>query len=298
MSCACRPPGIDIRRSLLIVTWERSQDNGSTKWLRRCPGRARDLVPFLEAEWRATEATVRALDDELPYPLGRVADDLRALLADLAATTLAMPVALFPVINDERFGGRPETLGLFTTAVAVGGVAASVLSGLATKRRRPGAVLLACGAVWSAGLGLTGLSGHLPVVLALLAVAGAADTWAVVSRGTVLQLNTPDAYRGRIASLEHIAGTAVRSRGTCARGWSRRAPRAGRRWPSAVWPGSPPPASSPALRRFAVRHRAAAGNRPTLRAAATSAPAGPLPGRCGGHAARPPDAAHDVTPSA
>jgi hypothetical protein len=43
-------------------------------------GRSRELIPFLEAEWRATELTVRELDAELPYPLSRVADDLAALL--------------------------------------------------------------------------------------------------------------------------------------------------------------------------------------------------------------------------
>lgn len=46
----------------------------------RLTGRARELVPFLIAEWRATEATVRALDAELPYSLTRVTADLRALL--------------------------------------------------------------------------------------------------------------------------------------------------------------------------------------------------------------------------
>lgn len=131
-----------------------------------------------------------------------------AFLADLAATLLSMPIALFPVINEERFGGRPEILGLFTTAVAVGGVIASVLSGLATHRRHPGTVLLVCGSIWAVSLGLVGLSGSLVLVLALLAVAGGADTWAVVSRGTVVQSATPAAYRGRIASLEHIVGVA------------------------------------------------------------------------------------------
>jgi DNA-binding MarR family transcriptional regulator len=42
--------------------------------------RSRELVPFLEAEWRATERTVRQLDAELPYSLSRLADDLKALL--------------------------------------------------------------------------------------------------------------------------------------------------------------------------------------------------------------------------
>ena len=44
--------------------------------------RSRELMPFMVAEWRATEAAVRRLDDELPYSLTRVTADLRALLAD------------------------------------------------------------------------------------------------------------------------------------------------------------------------------------------------------------------------
>lgn len=131
-----------------------------------------------------------------------------ALLADLSATVLAMPVALFPAVNQEKFGGSPRVLGLFLTSVAVGGLIASVLSGLATRGARPGVVLLACGAVWGGALALVGVAGHLLVVLALLALAGGADTWAVISRGTVVQASTPDAYRGRVASLEHIVGVA------------------------------------------------------------------------------------------
>ena len=45
-----------------------------------------------------------------------------ALLADLNATIFGLPVALFPAINAERFGGNPTTLGLFTTAIGVGGL--------------------------------------------------------------------------------------------------------------------------------------------------------------------------------
>ncbi len=43
--------------------------------------RSREIVPFLQAEWRATEATVLALDAELPYPIMRVVADIQAALA-------------------------------------------------------------------------------------------------------------------------------------------------------------------------------------------------------------------------
>jgi DNA-binding MarR family transcriptional regulator len=40
----------------------------------------RALVPFLEAEWRATEQAIVALEAELPYPLTRVVDDMAGAL--------------------------------------------------------------------------------------------------------------------------------------------------------------------------------------------------------------------------
>jgi DNA-binding MarR family transcriptional regulator len=40
--------------------------------------RAREVVPFLEAEWRATEAALLELEAEIPYGLSRAALDVRA----------------------------------------------------------------------------------------------------------------------------------------------------------------------------------------------------------------------------
>jgi DNA-binding MarR family transcriptional regulator len=42
--------------------------------------RGRSLVPFLEAEWRATEAAVAGLDDEVPHPLSAVVETLERAL--------------------------------------------------------------------------------------------------------------------------------------------------------------------------------------------------------------------------
>lgn len=42
--------------------------------------RGRSLVPFLEAEWRATHATVAELDREIPYALTTVVEELRRAL--------------------------------------------------------------------------------------------------------------------------------------------------------------------------------------------------------------------------
>lgn len=51
-----------------------------TRRVRLCET-ARELVPFLEAEWRATERAVIALEQEIPYPLSRVVRDIEQALA-------------------------------------------------------------------------------------------------------------------------------------------------------------------------------------------------------------------------
>lgn len=43
--------------------------------------RGRALLPFLEAEWRATERAVAELEAEIPYALSQVVSDIEAALA-------------------------------------------------------------------------------------------------------------------------------------------------------------------------------------------------------------------------
>ncbi|MEQ4724678.1 MFS transporter [Nonomuraea sp. B19D2] len=131
-----------------------------------------------------------------------------ALLTDLATTVLSMPISLFPLINAERFGDNPRTLGLFLTAIAVGGVAASLLSGTFTRLPRPGLVMLGGSATWGAALALFGMSPHPWIGLAFLVLAGAADTITVVSRSTIVQLHTPNELLGRVGAAEQIVGQA------------------------------------------------------------------------------------------
>lgn len=129
-----------------------------------------------------------------------------ALLTDVIATLMAMPIALFPAINEERFGGRPETLGMMMSAIAVGGVAATVMSGNATKAKRPGLVMLVAASIWGIGWASFGLAGSVWLALGSAALAGAADTMTVISRATIIQVATPDSHRGRVNSVNMIVG--------------------------------------------------------------------------------------------
>jgi MFS family permease len=131
------------------------------------------------------------------------------LLADISATLFAMPVALYPAINAERFGGSPRTLGLLGAGLAVGGIVGSVFSGPLGRVRRPGLGVLAAGAAWGAALAGFGAVHSLAPTLAFLVLAGIADVTSVVLRTTIIQLATPDHYRGRVNSLEIMVGANV-----------------------------------------------------------------------------------------
>ena len=127
---------------------------------------------------------------------------------DLTATLLAMPIALFPLVNQERFGGDPRTLGFFLSAIAIGGILAGTLSGAVTRAKRAGLIQLGAATIWGLALAGFGLAVPLWLSLACLALAGAADTVSVVTRGALVQLETPDGFRGRVSAVEHVIGVA------------------------------------------------------------------------------------------
>src|ERR1700691_569653 len=102
-----------------------------------------------------------------------------AFLADVNATFFALPVSLFPAINAERFGGNPRTLGLFMTAIGVGGLVSAVFAGPLRHASRLGVVMLVCVAVWGGAFALFAVAPSLWLTLLALALAGLADTFTV-----------------------------------------------------------------------------------------------------------------------
>ncbi|MGI5375616.1 MFS transporter [Streptomyces sp. CA-251387] len=180
-------------------------------------------LPRLPPEGEPSRAGLHGVLDGVRFLAGhRVVRGV--LVTDLAATVLAMPVSLFPLVNAERFGGDPRTLGLFLSALAVGGVTATALSGAVTRLGRPGLVMLFGSATWGTALALFGLMTDPWTGLGLLVVAGAADALAVVSRGTIVQTRTPDALLGRVTAAEQIVGQGGphlgNLRGGLVAGWS------------------------------------------------------------------------------
>ena len=129
-----------------------------------------------------------------------------AFLADVNATFFGLPTSLFPAINAERFGGDPRTLGLFGTAIGVGGLVSAVFAGPLRHISRQGLGMLSCVAVWGAAFALFAVAPSLWLTLLALGMAGLADTFTVVLRGMIVQAATPEEFRGRVSAADYLVG--------------------------------------------------------------------------------------------
>ncbi len=162
-------------------------------------------LPALPRAAGAARPGPRAVAAGVRY-IGRSHVLMGAFLADLNATVFGLPIALFPAINAERYGGDPRTLGLFTTAIGVGGLISVALSGPLGRIVRQGRAMLAAVAVWGAAFAGFAIAPALWLTLFMLAIAGAADTFTVVFRGTIVQQTTPDEFRGRVTAADYVVG--------------------------------------------------------------------------------------------
>lgn len=133
---------------------------------------------------------------------------LGAISLDLVAVLLAGATALLPVFARDilDLGGMnwEVALGLMRSAVAAGAAITALALAIAPLRRRVGPWMLFSVAVFGAATVAFGLSTTLWAALAALFVIGASDMVSVNVRSSLVQLATPDAMRGRVASTSFI----------------------------------------------------------------------------------------------
>ena len=147
--------------------------------------------------------SLRGVAAGVRYAVGR-RDLLGTYMIDLAAMTLAYPVAVFPAWAADVLH-RPGALGLLYVAGSVGGVAATVTSGWTAHVHHRGRAIVIAAACWGAATALAGATTALWLVLAALVVAGAADSTSGLFRGVVWHETIPDEYRGRLAGVEMLS---------------------------------------------------------------------------------------------
>ncbi len=122
---------------------------------------------------------------------------------DIVAMFFGMPNALFPALA-KQFGG-PGVLGLLYAAPAAGSLFATLTSGWTRRVHRHGLAVIVAAGVWGVGILFLGLAPNLPLALAALALAGAADMVSGIFRSTIWNQTIPDRLRGRLAGIEQVS---------------------------------------------------------------------------------------------
>ena len=157
-----------------------------------------------------------AIAEGLRYAISRP-ELIGTYVVDIVAMTFAMPMALFPSMA-ERWGGAQALGGLYS-AMAVGFLISTVVSGWTKKVERHGVAVIAGAAVWGVAIvGLGFASGYF-AALFCLALAGAGDNVSAIFRGTIWNETIPGDLRGRLAGVEMISYLSGPLLGNVRAGW-------------------------------------------------------------------------------
>lgn len=160
------------------------------------------LPRTLEEVVPGVRATLASVAEGVRYAAGR-RDLLGTYLIDTIAMTTAMPTALFPFLAVEL--NAPHAVGLLYAADSVGGLLAGAVSGWVRRVHRHGMAIILAALGWGLAMGLAGLMPSLPLVLVLLACAGAADMVSGTFRAIIWDQTIPDELRGRLAGIELLS---------------------------------------------------------------------------------------------
>jgi MFS family permease len=131
-------------------------------------------------------------------------DVLGSISLDLFAVLLGGATALLPVFARDILLTGPWGLGLLRSAPAVGALLMSLWLARFPIERRSGPIMFTSVAVFGVATIGFGLSTSFWLSMAILVLLGAADMISMVIRGALVQLDTPDAMRGRVSAVNGL----------------------------------------------------------------------------------------------
>jgi hypothetical protein len=111
-------------------------------------------------------------------------------------------------------------LGLLRSAPGIGAAVMALLLAYQPIRKRAGATMLWCVGGFGVFTMVFGFSRSLPLSLISLFFVGAADMVSVIVRGVLIQIETPDAMRGRVNAVDMIFIGASNELGEFESGWA------------------------------------------------------------------------------
>jgi MFS family permease len=129
---------------------------------------------------------------------------LGAISLDLFSVLLGGATALLPIFAKDILHTGPWGLGLLRAAPSVGAIVMSLLLARYTIQRHAGSIMFGAVAMFGISTLIFGLSQSFGVSLLALVILGASDMVSVVIRSSLIQLETPDAMRGRVSAVNSI----------------------------------------------------------------------------------------------
>ncbi len=129
---------------------------------------------------------------------------LSSMLLDFLATFFSSANTLLPFIAQDILRVGPVEYGWLAGAQSIGGILAGLALSQRSNLRRQGVILLNAVLVFGAATIVFGLSRWFWLTFLALALIGGADAVSTVLRNTIRQLQTPDALRGRMVSINQI----------------------------------------------------------------------------------------------
>ena len=129
---------------------------------------------------------------------------LGAISLDLFAVLLGGATALLPIYARDILGTGPWGLGLLRSAPACGALSMSVVLAHHPLRRRVGRIMFGAVTLFGFATMVFAVSTTFLLSLTTLVVLGAADVISVVIRNSLVQIETPDAMRGRVTAVHSM----------------------------------------------------------------------------------------------
>jgi MFS family permease len=129
---------------------------------------------------------------------------LGAISLDLFSVLLGGATALLPVYARDILHTGPWGLGLLRTAPAIGALSMSLYLARHPLQHRVGRTMGLAVSVFGLSTIVFGLSQWFALSLLSLVILGASDMVSVVIRSSLVQLETPDAMRGRVSAVNFI----------------------------------------------------------------------------------------------
>jgi MFS family permease len=129
---------------------------------------------------------------------------LGAISLDLFAVVLGGATALLPIYAKDILHTGPWGLGLLRAAPAVGALLLAAWIARYPIEKRVGLKLFIAVAIYGLAILVFAFSQNFALSLFALGVSGAADMVSVVVRQTLVQIETPDAMRGRVSAVNAV----------------------------------------------------------------------------------------------